>query len=217
MNQQLHQLMSGMGMGGSGRSLLPSTSRRRGIQAQKALPGSDVSDLAQWGAPFPSAFGPDFPFAMTPFSAGSSPPVDVVETDSNYVVKMDVPGVSKNDVNVTVDDDILTIVGSHKEERDEDRGTWHVMERSWGSFKRSFALPHDIDKDKLEAVVDNGLLSVTIPKSAVAEGQHPKRIEVKEISSAKPLPESSTSAPATSYMSGTTTTGPSATTKTQTT
>ncbi|MGX9725751.1 MAG: Hsp20/alpha crystallin family protein [Candidatus Electronema sp. VV] len=102
------------------------------------------------------------------------PSVDIAETDGEFVVRTELPGVSKEDVTVHIDNGILTIKGEKKlETKDEKR---HRIECAYGTFVRSFSLPQDVDVEKVGAEYKNGILCLTIPKLEKAK---PKQIEVK--------------------------------------
>lgn len=105
-----------------------------------------------------------------------SPPVDIVEEDKEYIVKAELPEIRKEDLNVTVENGMLNISGERKFEKEEKKRKYHRVERSYGSFTRSFALPADADGSKIEAEFKDGLLQVHIAKS---ETSQPKAIEVK--------------------------------------
>jgi HSP20 family protein len=104
------------------------------------------------------------------------PAVDVAEEDSQYVVKVELPGVNKDDVNISLESNILTIRGEKKTEQESKGKNYHRVERSFGSFHRSFALPTTVKVDKIDAVFKDGILAVTMPKADEAK---PKQIEVK--------------------------------------
>ncbi len=105
-----------------------------------------------------------------------TPAVDIAEGDSDYTVRVELPGVSKDDVKITMQDNILTIRGEKKEEKEARESNYHRTERSFGSFQRSFTLPTHVKSDKIEATYKDGILTVTLPK---AEEAKPKQIEVK--------------------------------------
>ena len=104
------------------------------------------------------------------------PAVDVTEDDHNYLVKAEIPDVKNEDVKVVVKDGILTVRGERRFEKKTDNEKVHLLERSYGSFVRSFSLPKDANADKVSADFKNGVLNVTIPKK---EEVKPKEIEVK--------------------------------------
>jgi HSP20 family protein len=101
---------------------------------------------------------------------GVIPPTDVVEVDDRLVVTTELPGLEKKDVEITVDEGVLSIRGEKLEERKAEEGKkYHVLERSYGSFMRSFVLPRGIDADKVTAEFDKGVLKVFLPKTAEAK------------------------------------------------
>lgn len=104
------------------------------------------------------------------------PRVDVVEKENEYLINAEIPGVKKNDVKVAFENGVLTISGERKDEREEKNARYHVVERSWGSFRRSFTLPGNTDADKINADFKDGILTVKVAKS---ESAKPKQIEVK--------------------------------------
>ena len=117
--------------------------------------------------------------SLTPTEAASmSVRLDVKEDEQAFHVTADLPGLTEKDVDVTFDDGILTIRGEKKVERDEKKDTWHIVERSHGSFARQLSLPANVDHDKIEAAFDKGVLKVTLPKQPV-EQTTAKKITVK--------------------------------------
>jgi HSP20 family protein len=109
-------------------------------------------------------------------SSAFMPVVDIVERKDDYLVKVELPGVNKNDVKITIQNDILTIRGEKKLEKETKDENYHRVERSYGTFQRSFTLPSSVKSDKIDATYDNGVLSISLPK---AEEAKPKEIEVK--------------------------------------
>ena len=105
-----------------------------------------------------------------------APAVDVKETDTEIVVKAEVPGMDAKDINISVTGEVLTIKGEKKAEREEKEENYHLIERSHGSFSRSLVLPAAVDMDKIEAKYDKGVLTVSCPKR---EEVKPKAIEIK--------------------------------------
>ncbi len=105
-----------------------------------------------------------------------TPAVDISEHDGEYVVKVELPGVAKDDVKLTLESNILTIRGEKKQEKESKEENYHRIERSYGSFQRSFTLPTTVKGDKIDAVYKDGILTVSLPK---AEEAKPKQIEVK--------------------------------------
>jgi HSP20 family protein len=103
------------------------------------------------------------------------PSVDVSETEGEYQIKAEIPDVKKEDVKVTVEDGVLTIQGERKYEKEEKGKKYHRVERSYGSFIRSFTLPDLVDEAKVKAEFKDGVLNLQLPKSVKAK---PKSIEV---------------------------------------
>jgi HSP20 family protein len=91
--------------------------------------------------------------------------VDTAETEKAYEVTVELPGVEEKDVSVTLNDDVLTVKGEKRTERDETEKNYHLTERSYGAFERSFRLPENVDPGKIAAGFDKGVLKVTLPKS----------------------------------------------------
>lgn len=104
------------------------------------------------------------------------PAVDVTEHENAYEVKVELPGVNKDDVKITMQDDILTIRGEKKQEKESKNSSYHRIERSYGSFQRSFTLPTSVKHDQIDASYKDGILTIALPK---AEEAKPKQIEVK--------------------------------------
>ena len=94
-----------------------------------------------------------------------APRLDVRETDKEFRVSVELPGVSEDEVEVDVDDDLLTVRAEKKEDRDIERGDQHVTERLYGVFQRSIRLPQSVDPQSVQATLQNGVLQITIPKS----------------------------------------------------
>lgn len=97
-----------------------------------------------------------------------TPSVDISETDSAYLIKAEIPEVKKEDVQVTIKDGMLTIQGERKQEREEKGKKFHRIERSYGSFARSFQIPADVDENSVKAEFKDGMINVTLPKSEKA-------------------------------------------------
>ena len=93
------------------------------------------------------------------------PVVNVKETDDTVEVTAEVPGLKPEEIEVSLTGDVLTLKGEKKEERQEDQGSYHVVERRFGSFQRSFRLPMEVERDKLSARHKDGVLSITLPKA----------------------------------------------------
>lgn len=110
------------------------------------------------------------------FNSYWTPAVDITEEENDCLVKMELPGVNKEDVKISLESNILTIRGEKKQEKEEKGKNLHRIERSYGSFQRSFTLPTSVKNDEIDAFFKDGVLSVTLPKMQEAK---PKQIEVK--------------------------------------
>jgi HSP20 family protein len=97
-----------------------------------------------------------------------NPRVDISESDGTYLIKADIPGVSKDAIKVTMDNGMLTIQGERKQEKEEENKRFHRIERFYGSFTRSFSLPEDADPTAIKAAAEDGQLTVTIPLKETA-------------------------------------------------
>ena len=102
--------------------------------------------------------------------------LDVAENDQAYTIKASVPGVNPDDIDITLSDNVLTIKGEFKEEKNVEEEKYHLRERRFGSFGRSLTLPVAVNSEAVEANYDNGILTLTVPK---AEEVKPKRITIK--------------------------------------
>jgi HSP20 family protein len=119
------------------------------------------------------------PFLRGEFKRGKVPAVDVVDTGTNYEITAELPGLDEKDIEVKFSDGTLTIRGEKKEEKEEKKKDYFMSERHYGSVQRSFNAPDGIDPEKIEAAFKNGVLTVTLPKTAEVQ-KKVKRIEVKK-------------------------------------
>jgi len=106
-----------------------------------------------------------------------APAIDVLTKDGDLVVRAELPGVKPEDVDITLQNGVLTISGEHKADQEEERGGYHVRERRYGSFRRSMTLPEGTDESKIHARFEDGVLEVTVEGAAIE--QAPKRIEIE--------------------------------------
>lgn len=111
-----------------------------------------------------------------PFAAGL-PAVDVTEQAESYTIAAELPGMTEADIEISVTGDLLTLKGEKRQETETREQDYHLSERSYGTFRRSFRLPEGLDRDKIAASFANGVLTVTLPKRATQEGT--RKIEVK--------------------------------------
>jgi HSP20 family protein len=104
------------------------------------------------------------------------PAIDIEENNGNLMVTVEIPGMTKNDIKVSVQDDVLTISGERKRENENKDKMFHRIERSYGEFHRMIRLPATVDADKVKAVYKDGVLQVTLPKP---DSLKPKNIDVE--------------------------------------
>lgn len=150
-------------------------------------------DMTRWGSEFPTFRGleslqrdvnrmfddffrgdirTDDPF----FGRDWAPAVDVLENTDAYVLKAELPGLNKDDVKITLENNVLTIRGEKKNDAEKKEGNFHRIERSYGMFERSFTIPGSIKSNDIDAQYKDGVLTLTMPK---AEEAKPKMIDVK--------------------------------------
>lgn len=103
------------------------------------------------------------------------PAIDIEENNGNLMVRAEIPGMKKEEIKVSVKDDVLTISGERKREEETKDKTIHRIERSYGQFRRMIRLPAQVDADKVKASYKDGVLNVTLPKP---ESMKPKQIEI---------------------------------------
>jgi HSP20 family protein len=103
------------------------------------------------------------------------PAMDLVESDDHFVLRVDLPGLSEDDVKIEVENDTLVVSGERKETHEQKREGFYRLERSMGAFSRSLSLPEGIDADQVSASFDRGVLEVRIPKP---EQRKPRRVEI---------------------------------------
>jgi HSP20 family protein len=118
------------------------------------------------------------PFWRAEAGWATRPAVDIVEKEKSYEIKAELPGMDASNIELKVSDGTLTIKGEKKEEREEKKENYYLSERRFGSFQRSFSVPAGVDADKIEAAFSNGVLTITLPKSAEAI-QGEKKIAIK--------------------------------------
>ena len=104
-----------------------------------------------------------------------APPVDVYEDEHNVTLKIEVPGIDEKDIDVRIENNVLTVHGERKFEKEEKEENFRRVERQYGSFTRTFTLPNTVDSEKVSANYEKGILKVTLPKRAEAK---PKQIKV---------------------------------------
>ncbi len=138
----------------------------------------DTFNWGSWGFPFArSRPGFEMP-SLRSTSVEIAPAVDVAEKDKEYEITAELPGLDEKNIEVKLTNGVLTIRGEKKEEKEEKHKDYHLSERSFGSFMRSFQLPEGIDESKIEASFVKGVLTVKVPKSTQAL-RNEKTISIK--------------------------------------
>jgi HSP20 family protein len=106
----------------------------------------------------------------------TGPAADFFETEDEFVLEMNLPGYGLDDVEVNLEQGVLSITGERRGETEKEEGTYHLRERTWGRFTRSFSVPHTIDAGNVDASFDRGVLTVRMPKAPEAKA---RRIEIR--------------------------------------
>ena len=104
------------------------------------------------------------------------PAVELVEKDGEFLLTAEIPGMSKEDVTISVEDNVLTLKGEKKFEREEEKDRMHIREREYGTFMRAFTLPRNVEASKIKAEYHDGVVEIHMPKGVEAKGRH---IEIK--------------------------------------
>lgn len=108
-------------------------------------------------------------------TANFLPPVDISEDDHNITLQAEIPGVKQEDLNITLENNMLTITGERKFKEEEKKENYHRIERRYGKFTRSFTLPGSVDPQNVNATFENGILNISLPKR---EEFKPKQITI---------------------------------------
>ncbi len=144
---------------------------------------------------FNTFFDAPAPGNGAPVSRRWIPAMDLVESEDDFVLRADLPGLSEGDVNIELEDNVLTISGERKAEHEERKEGYYRVERASGSFSRSLTLPEGVDPEKVQANFDRGVLEVRIPKP---EQRKPRKVTIsagggdaKTIEGSETKPESS--------------------------
>jgi HSP20 family protein len=140
--------------------------------------GADVSPWHEMESMGNRLFGWEPTLFKTPLFAETDwmPPVELIEDDEEFVLTAELPGLSKEQVDVSVDDNVLTLKGEKRFEREETRDRAHIRERQYGTFERSFTLPRNVEAAKIRADFHDGLMRVHLPKGETAKS---RKIEIK--------------------------------------
>lgn len=134
-------------------------------------PGRDI-----FGKRFSDVMDDFFNDAVATRRTSFAPSIDISETDTQYIIDVELPGISKKDIDLNFENNTLTISGERKFEKEEDGKQYHRVESHYGSFSRSFSLPDNVEPDSINATYNNGILNITVDKS---EQKMKRQIEIK--------------------------------------
>ncbi len=163
-------------------NLVPWRKKEEGLAERQRLESHLLDLRSQIDRMFEDFYSRDF--GMTPFFrdleglGDFSPRMDVDESEKEITVSAELPGLKPEDVNISLKDNLLTISGEKRAEKEEKGKRYYHVERSYGSFSRSIPLPGEVKEDKVEASLKDGLLKVILPKSEEAQQKH-KSIPIK--------------------------------------
>jgi len=139
----------------------------------------DDFEWGPWRLPLPRSLFDIDPFRRGETSWGKIPAVDFVDTEKAYEVTAELPGMDEKNVEVKFANGVLTIKGEKKEEKEEKQKDYHLSERRYGSFQRSFTVPDGVDTDRIEATFKDGVLTVSLPKTAESQKKE-KQIAIRK-------------------------------------
>jgi HSP20 family protein len=139
----------------------------------------DDFEWGSWRLPTPRSLFNVEPLWRGEMNWGKVPAVDVTDTEKTYEVTAELPGMDEKNVEVKFANGVLTVRGEKKEEKEEKQKDYHLSERRYGSFQRSFTVPDGVDADKIEATFKNGVLTVSLPKTPEAQKKE-KHIAIKK-------------------------------------
>jgi HSP20 family protein len=163
----------------------PITQFRPTPLADRGLGASPFTVLQrQMNRLFEDVFGPEaglFPQAAEPARGMLSPRVELTETETDLRIVAELPGVKEQDIEVSLDDNVLSLRAEKKAERKDERENTHFTERSYGMFQRSLQLPFKVNPDEVNAAFEQGVLTITVPKPK--EREQRRKIEVRSASS----------------------------------
>jgi HSP20 family protein len=125
----------------------------------------------------PNFFDDDF-FPVVSNRSSSMPSVNIREDEKNYVLELAVPGIDKNNLKIDINEDVLTISSESKNETEENKDGYKRKEFSYSSFCRSFYIPENVDREKIEASYKDGILSVGLPKQEVEKNKITRQVKI---------------------------------------
>jgi HSP20 family protein len=147
------------------------------IRREQNRPPTAQERLNRWRSEIDRFFG--FPFSNwpeSPWFGAAGVPTDVVEENDKFIITAELPGLKKEDIDISVEGNTLCICGERKQEQEETKADYYQMERAYGRFQREIALPQSVDPNKVSAEYKHGVLKITVPKTDQAKR---KSIEIK--------------------------------------
>jgi HSP20 family protein len=138
----------------------------------------DETERGFWRFPFGGSVFDVEPLWRRPMTLGNAPAVDIAEKENSYEITAEIPGLDASNLEIKLTNGTLTIKGEKKEEKEEKKKDYYLSERRFGSFQRSFQVPEGVDVEKIDASFKNGVLTITLPKTADALKKE-KKIAVK--------------------------------------
>jgi HSP20 family protein len=135
--------------------------------------------VSSWRHPFGRSTFEVEPFWRAELGLAKAPAVDIVDKEQSYEITAELPGMDISNIEVKFADGTLTIKGEKSEEKEEKKKDYYLSERRYGSFQRSFRVPDGVDADKIEANFKNGVLKLSLPKTAEAKKSE-KKIAIKQ-------------------------------------
>jgi HSP20 family molecular chaperone IbpA len=154
---------------------------RDGVSAARKSAAGNRSPVRRLGIVLAQAVAAQSvrPRAVLARSWGKIPAVDIADTEKAYEITAELPGMDEKNVEVKFSNGVLTIKGEKKEEKEEKNKDYHLSERRYGSFQRSFTVPEGVDAEKIDATFKDGLLTVSLPKTPEAQKKE-KQIAIKK-------------------------------------
>ena len=146
------------------------------VRDLSAFPSDVLSMRKEINRLFDNFFQGDLADTTSAFTSAWVPAVDIAEHEGDFVVRMELPGVKKDDVKITMQEGVLTVKGEKRQEKESKGLDYHRVERSYGSFQRSFTLPTAVKSENIDASFTDGVLQIALPK---AEEAKPKQIDVR--------------------------------------
>jgi HSP20 family protein len=160
------------------RDIIPWRRKKESVSSPRGDQSSFIELHQRMNDLFNDFFG-GFDLGLSRFGSRfmTAPSIDMSETDEDIRITADLPGMDERDIQVTLENDILTIKGEKKQEQEEKKQNYHMVERSYGQFQREISIPVGVDREKIKATFKKGVLNVILPKTPEAKSTQ-KRIAI---------------------------------------